>query len=234
MMPNVTRGDRMPGLVSYLVGGGRHNEHTEPHLVAGDHALMAWYDDAELSGDNANAIARHLDRPRTAMGVEVKGGHVWHASLSLRAEEGIRTDQEWATIAQDFVTAMEFDDNDGTKAPCRWVADPTRSLAGRQRPHAHRREPRSRGRHEGVDAHGLPACTERCARPRSEVRLGAVGVDEGGACDARLQPRGAVPRRGAFGAHGAAQVRAAHCAHRGRAARMAPPRPEGTPGTHHG
>ena len=122
MMPNVTRGDRMPGLVSYLVGGGRHNEHTEPHLVAGDHALMAWYDDAELSVDNAKAIARHLDRPRTAMGVEVKGGHVWHASLSLRAEEGIRTDQEWAAIAQDFVSAMGFDDNDGTKAPCRWVA----------------------------------------------------------------------------------------------------------------
>jgi hypothetical protein len=84
--------------------------------VAGDHALMAWYDDAELSGDNAKAIARHLDRPRTAMGVDVKGGHVWHASLSLRAEEGIRTDQEWAAIAQDFVSAMGFDDNDGTKA----------------------------------------------------------------------------------------------------------------------
>ena len=122
MMPNVTRGDRMAGLMTYLVGEGRHNEHEEPHLVAGDHALMAWYDDAELSGDNAKAIARHLDRPRTAMGVDVKGGHVWHASLSLRAEEGIRTDQEWAAIAQDFVSAMGFDDNDGTKAPCRWVA----------------------------------------------------------------------------------------------------------------
>ncbi|MDZ8173234.1 relaxase/mobilization nuclease domain-containing protein [Microbacterium xanthum] len=122
MMPNVTRGDRMAGLVSYLVGGGRHNEHTEPHLVAGDHALMVWYDDAELSGENAKAIARHLDRPRTAMGVDVNGGHVWHASLSLRAEEGIRTDQEWAAIAQDFVSAMGFDDNDGTKASCRWVA----------------------------------------------------------------------------------------------------------------
>ena len=122
MMPNVTRGDRMAGLMTYLLGQGRHNEHEEPHLVAGDHALMAWYDDAELSVDNAKAIARHLDRLRTAMGVEVKGGHVWHASLSLRAEEGIRTDQEWAAIAQDFVSAMGFDDNDGTKAPCRWVA----------------------------------------------------------------------------------------------------------------
>ena len=122
MMPNVTRGDRMAGLMSYLVKEGRHNEHTEPHLVAGDHALMAWYDDAELSPENARAIARHLDRPHTALGVDVKGGHVWHASLSLRAEEGMRTDQEWAAIAQDFVSAMGFDDNDGTKAPCRWVA----------------------------------------------------------------------------------------------------------------
>lgn len=122
MMPNVTRGDRMAGLMTYLVGKGRANEHTEPHLVAGDAALMAWHDDAELSDDAARSIARHLDRPRTSFGVEVPGGHVWHASLSLRAEEGLRTDEEWGAIARDFVTAMGFDDNEGTKAPCRWVA----------------------------------------------------------------------------------------------------------------
>lgn len=121
-MPNVTRGDRMAGLVSYLVGEGRHNEHTEPHLVAGDHALMQWYDDAELSGESARAIARHLDRPRSALGVDVNGGHVWHVSLSLRAAEEPRTDEQWAAIANDFVAGMGFDDNEGTKAPCRWVA----------------------------------------------------------------------------------------------------------------
>lgn len=122
MMPNVTRGDRMAGLMTYLIGQGRANEHTEPHLVAGDAALMAWHDDAELGEDAARSIARHLDRPRTAYGVEVPRGHVWHASLSLRAEEGMRTDEEWGAIARDFVTAMGFDDNEGTKAPCRWVA----------------------------------------------------------------------------------------------------------------
>ena len=122
MMPNVTRGDRMAGLVKYLVGEGRHNEHTEPHLVAGDQALMQWYDDAELSSESASAIARHLDRPRTAMGVDVDGGHVWHVSLSLRATEEPRTDQEWAAIAHDFIAGMGFDDNEGTKAPCRWAA----------------------------------------------------------------------------------------------------------------
>lgn len=122
MMPNVTRGTRMGGLLTYLCGPGRHNEHTEPHLVAGDGAMMAWHDDAELGRDSALAIARHLDRPQKAFDVEVSGGHVWHCSLSIRAEEGQLTDQQWGAIADDFVSAMNFDDNEGTKAPCRWVA----------------------------------------------------------------------------------------------------------------
>ncbi|MFC0456223.1 relaxase/mobilization nuclease domain-containing protein [Arthrobacter liuii] len=122
MMPNVVRGDRMAGLMTYLVGPGRSNEHTEPHLVAGDAPLMAWHDDNELGRDSALAIARHLDLPRTAYGVEVNGGHVWHCSLSLRAEEGVLSDEQWGAIATDFVTAMEFDDNAGSKAPCRWAA----------------------------------------------------------------------------------------------------------------
>jgi hypothetical protein len=112
----------MAGLLTYLTGPGRANEHTEPHLVAGDEAMMAWHDDDELGRDSALAIARHLDRPRTAYDVDVKGGHVWHCSLSLRADEGALTDEQWGAIARDFITAMEFDDNEGTKAPCRWVA----------------------------------------------------------------------------------------------------------------
>ena len=84
--------------------------------------MLAWHDDAELSHDAAFAIARHLDRPRTANDVEVPGGHVWHCSLSLRADEGTLSDERWNAIANDFVRAMDFDDAEGTKAPCRWVA----------------------------------------------------------------------------------------------------------------
>lgn len=122
MIPNVVRGDRMGGLMVYLTGPGRSNEHTEPHLVAGDPAMMAWHDDAELGRDSALAIARHLDRPRSAFDVDVAGGHVWHCSLSLRAEEGQLTDEKWAGVVQSFVTKMGFDDAEGTKAPTRWVA----------------------------------------------------------------------------------------------------------------
>lgn len=122
MMPNVVRGDRMSGLLTYLAGAGRHNEHTEPHVVAGDDAIMAWHADTELGRDSALAIARHLDRTKQAFGTEVAGGHVWHCSLSLRAEEGMLTDDQWNAIARDFVTLMDFDDAEGTKAPTRWAA----------------------------------------------------------------------------------------------------------------
>ncbi len=149
MMPNVVRGDRMSGLMVYLAGPGRHNEHDEPHLVAGDDALMTWYRDVELDRGAALAIARHLDRPRKVFGTEVTTGvyelqqtgraadgqptytrvrtgtrqaHVWHCSLSLRADEGQLSDEKWGQIASDFVRAMEFDDQQGSKAPCRWVA----------------------------------------------------------------------------------------------------------------
>ena len=120
MMPNITRGTRLGGLMQYLVGPGRSNEHTEPHLVAGDPAIMAWHDTAELDGAAAKDVAGKLDRPRQLFGTEIPDGHVWHCSLSLRAEEGVQSDEKWAAVSQDFVEGMGF--VGGGKSDCRWVA----------------------------------------------------------------------------------------------------------------
>lgn len=142
MIPNITRGSRMAGLMVYLASTDTDktkNAHTEPHLVAGDAAIMAWYDDGVLDKDDALAIAKHLDRPRKAFGADVrikdlqwdaarkervhvgyKDASVWHCSLSLRAEEGALTDQQWGDIANDFVDAMGFTETSG-KARCRWA-----------------------------------------------------------------------------------------------------------------
>ena len=59
----------------------------------GDSATFTFFGDSELAPSTALQIAKHLDEPRTAFGVEVNGGHVWHASLSPRAEEGQLTDE---------------------------------------------------------------------------------------------------------------------------------------------
>ncbi|AUI53782.1 relaxase/mobilization nuclease domain-containing protein [Arthrobacter crystallopoietes] len=143
MIPNITRGSRMAGLMVYLASTDADktkNAHTDPHLVAGDAAIMAWYDDGVLDHADALAIAKHLDQPRKAYGVEIrqkdfrwdqatkrrvengyKQADVWHCSLSLRAEEGSLTDQQWGDIANDFVDAMGFTETSG-KTQCRWAA----------------------------------------------------------------------------------------------------------------
>ncbi|MFC5931764.1 relaxase [Cryobacterium melibiosiphilum] len=139
MMPNIRRGGQMGGLMVYLAGGGRHNEHEEQHLVAGDSAIMAQHGYSVLDTNTALAIARSLDAPRRAFDVEVLrmvkdsdpvtgevtskrvAGDVWHCSLSLRAEEGQLSDEKWGLIAQDFADRMGFTESSG-KAACRWVA----------------------------------------------------------------------------------------------------------------
>ncbi|WP_245760826.1 relaxase/mobilization nuclease domain-containing protein [Micrococcus terreus] len=140
-MPNVTRGDRMAGLMSYLVGPGRSNEHTAPMVVAGDDRVLFEFETgAELSNGDALRIAAILDQPRRvhgtsvrvpvrewdeARGVHVKTGerdaHVWHCSLSLKADEGKLDPKLWNQVATAFVDRMGFIDPDGAKSS-RWVA----------------------------------------------------------------------------------------------------------------
>jgi len=139
MIPNITRGDRMSGLMVYLAGEGRENEHTEQHLVAGDSAIVTMYGYDALDRNTALAIAHDLDEPRVLFGVDVTrkvtttdketgeprsryvGADVWHCSLSLGADDGQLSDEKWGEIAQQFVDRMGFTEASG-KAPCRWVA----------------------------------------------------------------------------------------------------------------
>ncbi|WP_417221217.1 relaxase/mobilization nuclease domain-containing protein [Arthrobacter sp.] len=157
MIPNITRGTRMQGLVSYLVSvdpAKTSNVHADPHLVAGSTAIMAWYDDGVLDQHDANEIAAFLDQPRKSLGVEVMRrdprknapkdsvgkpqlvkADVWHCSLSVSAGEREVTDQEWGDIANEFVDRMGFTEASG-KAACRWAAvNHGTSKAGNQHIH---------------------------------------------------------------------------------------------------
>lgn len=149
MIPNVTRGGRMAGLMNYLVGEGRSNEHTNPTLIAADDRVAFKYESGDaLSRYDAFEIAEMLDAPRRAFGVDVKlpeyarseetgeplydesgkkirvgerDGHVWHCSLSLGPEDGQISHEMWGRIARDFVEQMGFVDPDGA-ASSRWAA----------------------------------------------------------------------------------------------------------------
>jgi hypothetical protein len=130
MIAEVIRGNHMPDLVSYLFGPGRHNEHTNQHLVGG-------YADAVFTADDklwqnepgsvrevhteARDLGWQLEFPRSRWNTEVPHGYVWHCSLSLNAEEGQLTDAQWTQAAHTLIAQLGFDGADG-KAPCRWIA----------------------------------------------------------------------------------------------------------------
>jgi hypothetical protein len=130
----------MGGLMSYLQSEGRANEHTDPHLVAGNSAIVTMHGYGVLDRATALAIADDLDEPRRVFGTEITrnektvdpatgatsthrvAADVWHASLSIAAHEGELTDEKWAAISERFVEKMGYAGQEIGKADCRWVA----------------------------------------------------------------------------------------------------------------
>lgn len=142
MIPNIVTGGDTGGLMRYLVGPGRANEHENPHVIAGSRDIVRkWGDWETISVSQASEIATRLDaymhetgtfptgkarRFNPATGAvewngEIEANHVWHCSLSLSPEEAALGDEVWGRIASDFMSEMGFTGSDG-KAPCRWVA----------------------------------------------------------------------------------------------------------------
>ncbi|MGQ0846548.1 MAG: relaxase/mobilization nuclease domain-containing protein [Sporichthyaceae bacterium] len=140
MIPNVVKGGNVGGVLRYLAGPGRANEHVAPHLVAGSELAVAGYGDGVLTAGEAGELARWIDAPRIQHGVTMtvpvteadpatgdrrvvgeKEQHVWHASLALPPGEGPLGDEKWQQVATEFADAMGLTGGDG-KAPCRWVA----------------------------------------------------------------------------------------------------------------
>ena len=142
MIPNIVSGGDTGGLMRYLVGPGRANEHENPHVIAGSRDIVhKWGDWETISVSQADEIATRLDaymhetgtfptgkarRFNPATGAvewngEIEATHVWHCSLSLSPEEAALGDEIWGRIASDFMDEMGFTGTDA-KAPCRWVA----------------------------------------------------------------------------------------------------------------
>jgi hypothetical protein len=149
VIPNVTRGGKTHGVLIYLVGKGKREEHETPHLVAGSPEAVRMGEGRLLDRRDAVALARFLDEPRAAFGTKVtiaergkdgrlvgsRDAHVWHCSLSLHPEEPELPDGRWAELCEQFIEQMGFAGGTGS-AQCRWVAlRHGRSLGGSD--HAH-------------------------------------------------------------------------------------------------
>ncbi|WP_010281724.1 relaxase/mobilization nuclease domain-containing protein [Streptomyces sp. SA3_actF] len=119
MNPNITRGSRIYGLLAYLYGPGRHNEHTDPHLVG------SWDGFAPDPGRDPNVTLKHLAntlalRP-SQLGDALHKRHVWHCSVRAAPEDRELTDREWDMIARRVLHAVGVS-REGEDDGCRWVA----------------------------------------------------------------------------------------------------------------
>ncbi|MFF4927140.1 MULTISPECIES: relaxase/mobilization nuclease domain-containing protein [unclassified Kitasatospora] len=121
MIPKIRTGtDRAFPLIDYLFGPGKHEEHTDQHLVA------SWNNFAPDPGPNPERhqvakLANQLDHPVKALGKQAPATRIWHCSLRTAPGDRHLDDAEWATIARRIVHATGIAPEGDTTA-CRWVA----------------------------------------------------------------------------------------------------------------
>ncbi|MEV6882825.1 MULTISPECIES: relaxase/mobilization nuclease domain-containing protein [unclassified Streptomyces] len=116
-------GSNTRGLLAYLYGPGRHDEHTDPHIVAG-FAMLGMPDPGRDHDATLTQLARHLDEPvqlrNSEFGKKVTD-HVWHCPVRAAPEDRRLSDAEWAEIAQRIVEAAGIAPA-GDDLGCRWTA----------------------------------------------------------------------------------------------------------------
>jgi hypothetical protein len=125
MVPKIGRGSRTHGVLAYLFGPGKRDEHTDPHLVG------AWDGFAPDPGRDTSPhpdpkatlarLAAVLDLRVKQAGSTAPAQHVWHCSVRTDPHDRLLNDAEWGTVARRLVKAVGLAP-EGDPDGCRWVA----------------------------------------------------------------------------------------------------------------
>ncbi|MCH0567420.1 relaxase/mobilization nuclease domain-containing protein [Streptomyces sp. MUM 2J] len=124
MVPDVSTGSDTRGLIAYLFGPGRRDEHTNPHIVA------AWdmagapdpgRDPTATYSQLAKRLDTHVDLRTRELGGKKPPQHVWHCPVRTAPGDRYLTDTEWADVARRIVHATGIAPEGDDKA-CRWIA----------------------------------------------------------------------------------------------------------------
>ncbi|MFG2094656.1 relaxase/mobilization nuclease domain-containing protein [Streptomyces sp. NPDC048612] len=125
MVPKIRRGGRTHGLLVYLYGPGKRDEHIDPHLVGSwDGFAPDPGRDTSLDPDPKATLARltaALDLRVKQAGDRAPAKHVWHCSVRTDPGDRMLTDAEWNTVAQRLVAATGIAP-EGDPDGCRWIA----------------------------------------------------------------------------------------------------------------
>ncbi|MFE4380425.1 relaxase/mobilization nuclease domain-containing protein [Streptomyces cyaneofuscatus] len=124
MVPDVSTGSDSRGLIAYLFGPGRRDEHTNPHIVAAwdmNGAPDPGRDPAATYSQLARRLDHHVDLRTRELGGKKPPQHVWHCPVRTAPGDRYLTDTEWAEVARRVVHATGIAP-DGDERACRWIA----------------------------------------------------------------------------------------------------------------
>ena len=123
MIGKVLRGHRPAGLIWYLYGPGRREEHTDPHIVAG------WRHPAELEPPLRPGGSRDfrqlnglLQQPIAALGTRAPDRPVWHCVARAAPGDRMLSDEEWAHAATEIMHRTGLARRGEEDDAVRWVA----------------------------------------------------------------------------------------------------------------
>jgi hypothetical protein len=120
MIGKVVRGSNVGGLLRYLYGPGRANEHTDPHLVAGfgdPHEL-----EPDRRADGSPDLRRLAGLLLLPLALDPFGGcekPVWHCSVRAGPGDRMLSDEEWGQIAAAVMDRTGFARHDDELQPAR-------------------------------------------------------------------------------------------------------------------
>jgi len=120
VITKMQRGTRTRGLVEYLFGPGRAEEHTNQRIVAAWDE--AWQGITHPDGVQRALLTAEVDAPVKRMPEVAKPGeHVYHVSISNHGQDRNLSDEEWATVAEAVADTLGLSGTD-TQPGARWFA----------------------------------------------------------------------------------------------------------------
>ena len=122
MIGKVVRGSNVGGLLRYLYGPGRVNEHTDPHLVAGFGDPQELEPDRRADGSpDLRRLTGLLLQPLAADPLGGREKPVWHCSVRAAPGDRVLSDAEWGQVAASVMERTGFAPTED-EAGVRWVA----------------------------------------------------------------------------------------------------------------
>jgi len=120
VITKMQRGTRTRGLVEYLFGPGRAEEHTNQRIVAAWDE--AWQGITHPDGVQRALLTAEVDAPVHKLPEAAKPAeHVYHVSISNHGQDRNLSDEEWATVARAVADKLGLSGTD-TRAGARWFA----------------------------------------------------------------------------------------------------------------